>query len=608
MKKIHLRSDTWFGPDTRIDLLAHHIGKLINAKFSDDELRGTNHFLKDRTTSGRRPIIGICRFGGDLNPCQSRHDMQLGDRVADGIRSAGGIPFRFDAAPPLGEPISRPTAMLMRNLTAQTLIETIIANPLDGLVLLTGCDKTVPAGLMAVLYTNIPAIFASAGPMGNGFYQGEVAASGVHLWKSRELMASGEITAEDLLKRSRAAQPTMGHCMTMGTASTMNSMAEALGLALPGSSSIPSMDAERAEASYKSGQLAVELVLEDRRPSSFIDRQSFLNAIAANSAVGGSTNAVIHLTAAARMGGIDLTLDDWEKFGRDVPLLVNVKPAGQYLMQEYHRAGGLPAVLRELAANNLFDAGRRCCTGRSFADEIDARDPYVGRDVIRPFSDPLLASSGIVVLRGNIAPDGAVLKISAAKNKALFQHRGQAVVFDNVEDYHRRIDDEREAITPDRVLVLRNCGPVGYPGMPEVGNVRIPGYLLKQGVKEMVTVSDARMSGTAYGCHVLHVTPEAAIGGPLALVQTGDWITLDVAGGRITLDIDDGEWAARQKALQITPVPIHSPWQYLQAHGELGVHQANLGAYLKLYEQSGLTPARMAEIVRNPHLHLRPQH
>ncbi|HEY8189231.1 MAG TPA: dihydroxy-acid dehydratase, partial [Micavibrio sp.] len=515
-EKIVLRSDHWFGPETAVDLRAHHTGKLVNSKFTLEELVGTDHFLSNRTQSGRRPLIGICRFGGDLNPCQSMHDHHLADRVVDGIRAAGGLPLRFDAAPPLGEPLARPTAMYLRNLTALALLETIIANPLDGLVLLTGCDKTVPAGLMAALMADIPVIVASAGPMLNGYYHGERSGSGVHLWKNRERLAAGTITEEELMIRSCAAQPSAGHCMSMGTASTMNGMAEALGLALPGSSAIPAPMAERAHASYRAGVEIVDMVLNDRRPCAFVTRQSFINAIAVNSAIGGSTNAVVHLLAAAKMGGIELTLDDWDAYGHPVPLLVNVKPSGEYLMEEYYRAGGLLAVMRELMKGGFIDASLKICTGQTWAQALDRKDAYTDPKVIRPVAQPLQPSAGIVVLRGNLAPDGAIIKVSAVADPTLLIHRGQAVVFDDIEDYHQRIDDPAEKITRDHVLVLRNCGPVGYPGMPEVGNVRPPGYLLAQGVKSMVTISDARMSGTAYGCHVLHVSPEAAIGGPLA--------------------------------------------------------------------------------------------
>lgn len=603
--KISLRSDHWFGPDTAVDLRAHHTGKLVNSKLTLEELIGTNHPLSNHTVSGRRPIIGVCSFGGDLNPCQAMHDHHLGDRVVDGIRAAGGIPLRFDAAPPLGEPLTRPTAMYLRNLTALTILETIISNPLDGIVFLTGCDKTVPASLMAALVADLPTIIASSGPMLNGYYQGQLSGSGLHLWKNRELLAAGTITEEELIVRSCAAQPSAGHCMSMGTASTMNSMAEALGLTLCGSSAIPAPMAERAHTSYRAGKTVVEMVLADRRPSHFVTRQSFLNAIVANSAIGGSTNAVIHLLAAANMAGIKLTLEDWDEYGQKIPLLVNVKPSGEFLMEEYYRAGGLPAVMRELEKGSFIDSSAGICTGQSWAEALAEQDPYVDGKVIHPIDNALMNNSGIVVLKGNLAPDGAIIKVSAVSDPALLQHRGQAVVFDTIEDYIARIDDPAEGITQDRVLVLRNCGPLGYPGMPEVGNVRPPGYLLKQGVKAMVTVSDARMSGTAYGCHVLHVSPEAALGGPLALVETGDWISLDIQGRKLTLEIDAAEFEARQRALKITATPIHSPWGMIHSHPELGVHQAHLGAYLKLFDDPALRAADIGKNIRNG---LRRQH
>lgn len=596
--KIALRSDHWFGPEAPVDLRAHHTGKLVNSKLTLEELTGIEHPLANRTASGRRPVIGVCKFGGDLNPCQAMHDHHLADRVVDGIRAAGGIPLRFDASPPLGEPLTRPTAMYLRNLTALALLETIIANPLDGIILLTGCDKTVPAGLMATLVADIPTIIASAGPMLNGYYRGQQSASGVHLWKNRELLAAGKITEEELIIRSCAAQPSAGHCMSMGTASTMNSLAEALGLTLPGSSAIPAPMAERAHYSYRAGQTIVDMVLDDRRPRSIVTRQSFINAIVVNSAIGGSTNAVIHLLAAAKMSGIEFSLEDWDRYGRNIPLLVNVKPSGEYLMEEYYRAGGLPAVLRELQKTGLFDGSARTCTGQSFAEALQEDNPYVDHRVIRPVSEPLQEQAGIVVLKGNLAPDGAILKVSAVDDKALLQHRGQAVVFDTIEEYHRRIDDPAENISPGNVLVLRNCGPLGYPGMPEVGNVRLPGYLLKQGVKAMVTLSDARMSGTAYGCHVLHIAPESAAGGPLAAVKTGDWITLDVANRLLTLEVDEAEISNRLKASTTGPAPIHSPWGVIHAHPELGVHQAHVGAYLKLFDSPDLNTGKLASSLR----------
>lgn len=602
--KVSLRSDFWFGPQAAVDLRAHHTGKLVNSKLTLEELTGTKHPLSHRTESGRRPIIGICKFGGDLNPCQAMHDHHLGDRVADGIRQSGGIPLRFEAAPPLGEPLTRPTSMYLRNLTTLSLIETIIANPLDGLVLLTGCDKTVPAGLMAALTVDLPVIVASAGPMLNGYYRGEQSASGVHLWKNRELLAAGSITEDDLMVRSCAAQPSAGHCMSMGTASTLNCLAEALGMTLTGASAIPAPMSARAAYSFQSGSAIVEAVLNEIRPSDYVTRQSFLNAVAVNAAIGGSTNAVIHLLAAARMAGIDFSLEDWEK-GAHVPLLADIKPSGRFLMEEFYRAGGLPAVLRELATGGYIDDSVKTCSGKTLRDELATHEDWTDRAVIRGINNPLQQAAGIVVLKGNLCPDGAVLKISAVSDPALLQHRGPAFVFDDIEDYHRRIDDPAQKITPEMVLVLRNCGPLGYPGMPEVGNVRLPGYLLAQGVTAMVTVSDARMSGTAYGCHILHVSPESAAGGPLGIVRTGDIITLDVKQRTLTLDIVESEFSARMQALSPAPAPIHSPWGVIWQDERLGVHQAHVGAYMKYSDHLDLTGPDIAQRVRT---RLRPQH
>lgn len=596
-QKISLRSDHWFGPETPVDLRAHHTGKLINSKLTLEELIGTDHALAEKTASGRRPLIGICSFGGDLNPCQAMHDHHLEARATDGVRAAGGIPVHFQASPPLGEPLARPTAMYLRNLTALTLIETTISNPLDGLILLTGCDKTVPAALMASLFVDLPFIIASAGPMLNGYYCGQQSASGVHLWKNRELLAAGTITEEELIIRSGAAQPSAGHCMSMGTASTMNSMAEALGVTLLGSSAIPAPMAERAHMTYRAGQTIVDMVIRDARPSSFVTRQSFLNAVAVNAAIGGSTNAVVHLLAAAKMGGIEFSLEDWKR-GQDVPLLVNVKPSGEYLMEEYYRAGGLPAVMREMAVHHQIDTDVKWCTGQTLGEQLETLHPYVDRKVIYAVEKPLQDKAGIVVLKGNVAPDGAIIKVSAVADPALLNHRGQAVVFDNIEDYHKRIDDPAEGITKDHVLILRNCGPVGYPGMPEVGNVRPPGYLLKQGIKAMVTLSDARMSGTAYGCHVLHIAPEAAVGGPLALIQTGDWVRLDTEQGLVEVEVSDEELETRRANLKIELVTHHSPWGLIHRHPELGVHQADRGAYLKLFDDPAVMPDTIRERVK----------
>jgi L-arabonate dehydrase len=603
---VTLRSDSWFGPEIASDVRAHHTGKLSNSKFTPEELTGTDHHLASRTTSGRRPVIGVVYFGGDLNPCQAMHDDKLGQRVKDGIRGSGGIPFEVHAAPPLGEPLSRPTAALYRNLTAMTLLETIIANPLDGLVLLTGCDKTVPAGLMAALMADLPVLVASGGPMLNGYYRGQLTASGGHLWANREKLAAGEITEADLMERSYAAQPSAGHCMSMGTASTMNALAEALGMTLLGSSSIPSAYAGRGHISFEAGQEIVSMVLNDRRPSNFLTRQSFLNAIAVNTAIGGSTNAVIHLLAMAKAAEIQLDLEDWHSFGRHVPLLVNVKPSGQYLMEEYHRAGGLPRVMQELVDGGFVDGQVGWCNRESLSEALaEVSKAYVDREVIYSFQQPLLANAGIVVLRGNLAPDGAVVKVSAVSAPAMLQHRGQAVVFDSIEEYQSKIDDPSLDIKPENVLVLRNCGPIGYPGMPEVGNVRLPGYLLKAGVKVMLTVSDARMSGTAYGLHVLHVSPEAAVGGPLALVQNGDWIELDTANRTITLDVGEAELEERRQKWVPPVMGHHTPWTKIHRDEKLGVNQANKGAYLQVLDDPDLSRTEIASLVR---FKLRRQH
>jgi dihydroxy-acid dehydratase len=474
----------------------------------------------------------------------------------------------------LGETLLRPTAMLYRNLLAMEAEELIRANPLDGVVLLSGCDKTTPGLLMAAASTDLPAIMVTGGPMLNGKYQGGDVGSGTHVWRFEEEMLKGQMTEEECFFAEACMARSNGHCMTMGTASTMASMAEALGMQLPYSATWPAVDARRYETAQRAGQLIVGHVNDDLRPSAIMTRQAFENAIKVNAAIGGSTNAVIHLLAIAGRLGVPLTLDDFDTLAADVPTLVNLMPSGKYLMEDFCYAGGLPAVMRELGPMLHPDA--RTVSGKTVAENVkDA--PCWNRDVIQAIGDPFQpAGTGTAVLRGNLAPDGAVLKQSAA-SPHLLKHRGRALVFDSPESYHAVVADPDLDADEDTVLVIRYCGPKGYPGMPEVSNVPLPKKLLESGVSDMVRICDGRMSGTAYGTVVLHVAPEAAAGGPLALVQTGDWITLDVPARTLTLEVGDDELDRRRAAW--TPPPPHAARGWVRLYTE-HVEQASAGADL----------------------------
>jgi dihydroxy-acid dehydratase len=486
-----------------------------------------------------RPHIAIANTASDLSPCNS-HFNEIADSVKQGVYEAGGIPLNMPVVT-LGETQVRPTAMLWRNMMAMATEEMIRANPIDGVVLLGGCDKTIPALLMAAASVDLPAIVIPGGPMLTGTFRGEALGCGTDVWRLSEEVRAGTLSEAAFLKSESSMIRSRGHCNTMGTASTMALVAEALGTIIPGLAGTPAPDSRLLEASHESGRLAVELVAAGRRPSDIITRASFHNAIVALAAIGGSTNAVVHLLAIAGRLGIDLSVDDFDRIGSHVPLLVNLQPAGKYLMDDFHRAGGLLSVLREV--EDLLDPTALTVTGRPLVDYLgDAQiwDP----EVIRIRAAPQQPNAGIAVLRGNLAPGGAIVKPAAA-SPHLLQHRGRAVVFDSIEDMHARLDDPDLDVDANSVLVLRGCGPKGYPGMPEVSNMPLPKKLLQQGVRDMVRICDGRMSGTAYGTVILHVTPEAAAGGPLALVQTGDWIVLDVPARRIDVDVPQDELDAR---------------------------------------------------------------
>jgi dihydroxy-acid dehydratase len=490
-----------------------------------------------------RPVIGIANSWSELTPCNV-HLRGVAEAVKRGVWQAGGFPLEFPTMS-LGEPLMRPTAMLFRNLMAMEVEELLRANPLDAVVLLSGCDKTTPAMLMAAASVDLPAIMVTGGPMLNGKFRGMDVGSGTHVWRFEQEHAAGRMTQDDLYAAETGMARSCGHCMTMGTASTMACLAEALGMQLPGSAAWPGPDSRRIRTAQQAGQRIVELAKSDLRPSRILTRQAFENAIAVNAAIGGSTNAVIHLLAIAGRLGVPLSLDDFDVLARRVPTLVNLMPSGRYLMEDFCYAGGLPAVMRELG--DLLHTAHVGVTGRPLADTVAAAECW-NRDVIRPLADPLQPpGSGTAVLRGNLCPDGAVIKQSAA-SPHLLRHRGQALVFDSIEDYHRAAVDPELQADETTILVVRGAGPKGYPGMPEVGNFVLPTKLLERGVTDMVRISDARMSGTGFGTVVLHVAPEAAAGGPLGLVRTGDWISLDVPERTLTLDVGDDELAMRRAA------------------------------------------------------------
>jgi len=520
-----LRSTFWFGPADRDGFIHRSWMK--------------NQGLPDHLFDGR-PVIGICNTWSELTPCNA-HFRSIAERVKRGVYEAGGFPLEFPVMS-LGETLMRPTTMLFRNLVSMDVEESIRANPLDGVVLLAGCDKTTPALLMGAASCDLPAIMVSGGPMLSGKYRGEDIGSGTNVWKFSEDVRSGAMSMCDFMDAESCMSRSAGHCMTMGTASTMASVVEALGIGLPTNAAIPAVDSRRYVLAHMAGRRIVEMVREDLRMSSILTRAAFENAVRVVGAIGGSTNAVVHLLALAGRIGVDLTLDDWNELGIGVPCLVNLMPSGKYLMEDFYYAGGLPALIREMG--DLIHRDAPTVNGKTMGENT-ADAPCYNRDVIRPFDEPLVRDGGIAVLRGNLCPDGAIIKPSAA-TPGLMKHRGPAVVFENIEDLHARIDDPELEIDETCVMVLKNCGPRGYPGMPEVGNMPLPPKILKRGITDMVRISDARMSGTAYGTVVLHVAPESAAGGLLALVRNGDPIELDVPARRLNLDVPESEIARRR--------------------------------------------------------------
>jgi dihydroxy-acid dehydratase len=495
--------------------------------------------LPDDALDSTKPQIAIANTASDLTPCNMHLD-EVAEAVKQGVWAAGGVPYNLPVVS-LGETVVKPTAMLWRNMAAMAMEEMFRANPVDGLVLLGGCDKTIPALLMAAASVNLPAVVVPGGPMLSGHFRGVALGCGTDVWRLSEEVRGGKMTNAEFLQSEESMVRSKGHCNTMGTASTMAVVAEALGMTIPGLAGTPAPDSRLLKMSHETGRLVVDMVRGGRRPSDVMTRESFLNAIIAVAAVGGSTNAVVHLLAIAGRLGIDLKLADFDQAGHDVPLMVNLQPSGEFLMDDLYRAGGVLAVLAQV--KELFHPEAITVTGRPFVEYLVDR-PVYDDTVIMPRQSPLMADAGIAVLRGNLAPLGAIVKPAAA-TPALLQHVGPAVVFDSIEDMRARLDDPDLDVTERSVLVLRGCGPRGYPGMPEVGNMPLPRKLLEQGVRDMVRISDARMSGTAYGTVVLHVAPEAAAGGPLALVRTGDIISLDLENRSLSFDVSDEELGRR---------------------------------------------------------------
>ena len=561
-QRSNLRSKAWFDNPANADMTAVYVERTMNYGLTLDELQ-----------SGK-PIIGIAQTGSDISPC-NRHHIFLAERVKEGIREAGGICFEFPVHP-IQETCKRPTAALDRNLAYLSLVEILYGYPIDGVVLTTGCDKTTPAQIMGAATVDIPAIVLSGGPMLNGWYKGERTGSGTIVWKAREMMARGEIDYKGFAELVASSAPSAGHCNTMGTASTMNSLAEALGMSLPGCAAIPAPYRERQQISYETGKRIVDMVWEDLRPSRVLTRAAFENAIVVNSAIGGSTNAPIHLNGIARHIGVELNNDDWEKIGYDIPLLVNLQPAGEYLGEEYHRAGGVPAVVAELIGKGKIDGAAVTVNGKSLIDNCEGKFSD-DRAVIKEYDAPMQGQAGFLNIKGNLF-DSAIMKtsvISDAFRKRYLENgddlmafEGRAIVFDGPEDYHSRIDDPALEIDEHSLLFMRGVGPVGYPGAAEVVNMRAPDYLLKKGISDLPCIGDGRQSGTSGSPSILNASPEAATGGGLALLKTGDMVRIDLAKRTADILISDDELAARRQALADAggyKYPEHqTPWQEIQ--------------------------------------------
>jgi len=564
------RSSEWFGKKGKMGFLYRSWMK--------------NQGTPDHMFDGR-PVIGICNTWSELTPCNG-HFRDLAESVKRGVLEAGGFPVEFPIMS-LGETLLKPTAMLFRNLASMDTEESIRGNPIDGVVLLTGCDKTTPSTMMGAASVDLPTIVVPGGPMLNGKYKGSDIGSGTAVWKLTDDLKTNKISYNEYLAAEGCMSRSAGHCMTMGTASTMACMVEALGMCLPGSAATPAVDSRKKVMAHMSGRRIVEMVKEDLRISKVLTREAFENAIKVNAAIGGSSNFVIHLTAIAGRIGVELNLDDFDRLGSKIPLLLNLMPSGKYLMEDFYYAGGLPVIIDQLSKELHMET--ITVTGKGHGENILDCTTCYNKDVISPYNAPLILEAGIAVLKGNLALNGAVIKPSAASPE-LMVHTGRAVVFETIEDYHARVDDPELDIDETCVMVLQNVGPVGYPGMPEVGNMVLPQKLLEKGITDMVRISDGRMSGTAYGTVVLHVSPEAAIGGALALVKNGDMITLDVPARKIHLEVSDEELALRRS--QWVQPAYHTNRGYVSMY-QRHVQQADKGADLDfLVGNSGSTVLR----------------
>ncbi|QAY77855.1 dihydroxy-acid dehydratase [Sphingosinicella sp. BN140058] len=560
------RSREWFDAPGRSDMTALYLERFMNYGITPAELRGG------------KPIIGIAQSGSDIAPCNRIH-LELADRIRAGIRDAGGIPMEFPMHP-IFENCRRPTAALDRNLSYMTLVEILNGYPIDAVVITTGCDKTTPAGIMAASTVDIPAITLNGGPMLDGWHENELVGSGTVIWRSRRLLGAGKIDEEEFLRRAADSAPSAGHCNTMGTASTMNAISEALGMSLPGNAAIPAPYRERGQMAYETGRRAVELAFEDLRPSDILTRESFLNAIRVTTAIGGSSNAQPHIVAMARHAGVEITHEDWMEHGYDLPLLVNMQPAGKYLSERFHRAGGVPAVMWELLNAGKLDGSQRSVTGRTMAENLQGREAR-DRDVIYPYDQPLKERAGFLVLKGNLF-DFAIMKTSVISEEFRTRYlaepgregvfEARAIVFDGSDDYHHRINDAALEIDEHCILVIRGSGPQGWPGSAEVVNMQPPDALLQRGITSLPTLGDGRQSGTSDSPSILNASPESAVGGGLAWLRTGDTIRIDLNSGRCDALIDPGEIDRRRgEGIPATPAS-NTPWEeiYREKTGQLG--------------------------------------
>ncbi len=586
MKKKNLRSQQWFNNPKDPEMTALYLERYLNYGLTRQELQ-----------SGK-PIIGIAQSGSDLSPC-NRHFLSLSKRIKDGIVKQGGIPMEFPTHP-IQETGKRPTAMLDRNLSYLSLVEVLYGYPIDGVILTTGCDKTTPAALMAAATVNIPAIVLSGGPMLDGNYKGKLAGSGTIVWEARKLLAKGEINYEKFMDMVASSAPSIGHCNTMGTASSMNSVAEALGMSLPGCAVIPAPYREREQISYETGKRIVQMVHEDLKPSKIMTKQAFENAVVVASAIGGSSNCTTHLIAIAKHMGIKFNLSNWQKLGHEIPLLVNCQPAGEYLMEKFYRAGGIPAVMKELIKNKKINTKAMTVTGKSVGENL-RKNINVDRTVIKTFSEKLADNAGFLVMKGNFF-SSAIMKTSVISKEFTKRYLSnpkhpnmfyvKAVVFEGPEDYHKRINNKNLKIDENSILIIRGCGPVGYPGSAEVVNMQPPNNLLKKGINALPTLGDGRQSGTSESPSILHVSPESAIGGDIGIIKTGDKLCIDLNKRRVDLLISKKEFQNRRKKRKIKKLINQTPWQEISRNhvGQLedGACIQSREIYLDISEKKGI--------------------